>query len=130
MAGRYGNDSLSRFLIFAALVPLVVSLLIGGAAGGSLGTVLWVIAFAIIIYSNYRTFSRDIQRRAAENSRFLELKSRFFRFFKKRREQFRQRRDYKFFRCPGCKATLRVPRNRGKIQIRCSRCGNAFIRKT
>ena len=47
-----------------------------------------------------------------------------------RREKWVQRKDYKFFTCPSCKTTLRVPRGKGKIEIVCRRCGSRFSGKS
>lgn len=46
------------------------------------------------------------------------------------KNRFRQRREYRFFRCPQCSVTTRVPRGKGKIRIICPRCGNSFVRRT
>lgn len=34
--------------------------------------------------------------------------------------------DKVFFTCPKCAATLRVPKGKGRIEIRCPRCSHAF----
>ena len=36
----------------------------------------------------------------------------------------------RYYRCPNCKQTVRVPRGRGKICIKCPKCGEKFIRKS
>ena len=41
-----------------------------------------------------------------------------------------QRKDYKFFTCPACHTTLRVPKHKGKINIVCKKCGNSFTGRT
>ena len=46
------------------------------------------------------------------------------------RERWKQRKDYKFFSCPSCRAVMRVPRGRGKIRIVCHKCGNTFTGKS
>lgn len=46
------------------------------------------------------------------------------------KERWKQRKDYKFFTCPSCKAVMRVPRGRGKIRIVCHKCGNTFMGKS
>ena len=32
--------------------------------------------------------------------------------------------------CPGCRQVVRVPRGKGKINIRCPKCNRQFIKKT
>ena len=46
------------------------------------------------------------------------------------KERWIQRKYYKFFTCPSCRASLRVPRHRGKIKIVCRKCGTSFFGKT
>ena len=50
--------------------------------------------------------------------------------YRVRRERWVQRKDYKFFTCPSCRTTLRVPRGKGQIRIVCRKCGNTFTGKT
>lgn len=40
------------------------------------------------------------------------------------------RKEYKIYKCPKCGQKIRVPRHKGKIAIRCRKCGEEFIRKT
>ena len=37
--------------------------------------------------------------------------------------------NYVYFRCPSCSQKLRAPRGKGRIKIRCSRCGEQFNKK-
>ena len=46
------------------------------------------------------------------------------------RSRFRQRKEYRFYRCPSCGTWLRVPRDKGRLQITCRQCGERFTRKT
>ena len=46
------------------------------------------------------------------------------------KKAFAQRKEYRIFKCPKCGQKLRVPRGKGKIAIRCRKCGEEFIRKT
>ena len=65
MAGRYGTDPLNRALNIATLVFLVLSLFIGGS---SVGGLIWVLAILSLVWSTFRTFSRNIGKRSAENA--------------------------------------------------------------
>ena len=127
MAGRYGADQLNRFLCVATLVLLVVSLFTGGTA---LGSLVCILALACLVWEIWRTFSRRIDRRRAENARYLRLTRGLRGRIGDALSRFRQRKDYRFFRCPSCRAVLRVPRGKGKLNITCRQCGERFIRKT
>ena len=126
MAGRNGNDLLSRFLSFAALAFMLLSLVFRGKAG----TVIWYGALLVLIFSYFRIFSKNLPRRRAENAKYCQYRGQLIDGFRDWRERRCQRRDYKFFRCPSCSVMLRVPRGKGKIRVTCRKCGTSFERKT
>ena len=39
-------------------------------------------------------------------------------------------KDHKYYACPRCRQTVRVPRGKGKISITCPKCKEKFIKKT
>ena len=123
MAGRYGADQLSRFLSVMSLVLIVANLFLRS-------TVLWLLGIAALVLVYLRMFSKNYEKRRRENERFLQLKYRLTGGAQGWLDRQKQRRDYAFFRCPACRAMLRVPRGKGKIRVTCRKCGNAFERKT
>ena len=123
MYGRYGNDVLNRFLIALAGIILLIALIT------KLG-ILMYLALAVLAFGYYRMFSKNIVKRQSENLKYLSVRSKVFVYLKNIKERWVQRKEYKFFTCPSCKATLRVPRGRGKIKIVCRKCGNSFIGKS
>lgn len=126
MAGRNGVDQLGRAAMFAAMLLFLASVL----TGGKLSQILLLLAVAAVIYVYFRMFSRNTGKRRAENGQYLSRTASLRNYFRSLGERWRQRRDYKFFRCPGCGTLLRVPRGKGKIRIVCRKCGNSFIRNT
>lgn len=127
MYGRNGADQFSRFLSYAALACLVLELLLSATG---LGGIFWYFGVILLVYAYFRVFSKKLEKRRAENAKFLQLRARFTGGFRNWRERMRQRKDYVFFRCPSCRAMLRVPRGKGKVRVTCRKCGNAFERKT
>ena len=126
MIGRNGNDELNRFLLAVDMVLILLSVIFSRW----IGRVLSPIALVLLGFTYYRMLSRDLIRRSDENARYFRLRERFLGMIRVRKEQWVQRKDYKFFVCPACKATLRVPKGRGKIKIVCRKCGNSFMGKS
>ena len=48
----------------------------------------------------------------------------------KKIREIKQLKEYHIYKCPNCKQKLRVPRGRGRIAIRCRKCGTEFIKKS
>lgn len=126
MYGRNGFDLFSRFLTYLALALVVLQLLIRGAVGRA----LWYLAIAVLVYAYFRIFSRNLNKRRAENAKYYHYRMKVINDFRDWKDRRRQSRDYKFFRCPSCRAMLRVPRGKGKIRVTCRKCGTAFERKS
>ena len=122
MAGRNGNDALNRFLLVCDLVLLLLASLLGGP--------FFLLALALLVFIYFRMLSRSVYKRQAENARYLRAKNKLLSRLRLARERWKQRRDYKFFVCPSCRATLRVPKGRGKIKIVCRKCGTSFTGKS
>ena len=127
MSGRYGNDQLNRFLSIAGLVFAFLAIILSRTG---LATLLWLIAVVLITLVYVRMLSRNVYKRSDENTRYLRKKNSIVRAFNLRKERWKQRKSYKFFTCPACNTTLRVPRGKGKINIVCRKCGNSFQGKT
>lgn len=126
MSGRHGPDDLFKITSFVSMALLLITMFFRGG----LRDILFVIAIALIIFTYFRVFSRKIESRREENAKYLRQKAKVREWFRLRRDMWKQRREYDFFKCPSCKAVLRVPRGKGKIRIVCKKCGNAFEKKT
>ncbi len=121
MYGRYGNDEFNMFMSIAALVCLFLSPLINPLAS---------VGLFFIIYSTFRTYSKNIESRRKEFSAYWQIKMYIKRYFAIKKYIFEYRKIYKYYRCPKCKASLRVPKGKGKIEITCVKCGHKFRKKT
>lgn len=122
MYGRNGSDALARLFTIIALVLIVLSIIFNRVYA-PVGTLMWVLAIVSLVYSYVRIFSKQLDKRRAENAKYLAWRNRIHT----RRTQGRY---YKFFKCPQCKASMRVPRGKGKIRVTCHKCGNVFITKS
>lgn len=122
--GRYGTDQLNLALLITAIVISLLNSILAAALSASfvymniIYPLLYLVIIGLLTFSLVRMFSRSIYRRQQENKKFL-------RFWNRIRD-----RKNRYFSCPNCKQMVRVPRNRGKINIRCPKCGEKFIRKT
>ena len=122
MAGRYGGDQLNLFLIALYVVLYVVFLFTRLLMLELIGTV-------VLVVSLFRTLSRNIERRRAENARFLQTVRPLWR----RWMGFRARahdKEHRYFKCPNCGQQMRVPRGKGRITVHCRTCGAAFEEKS
>ena len=126
MYGRYGMDPLGRFLTIAAMALLVLSMFFGRVVH----TILWALALAALVWCYARVLSRRFDKRRAENGKYLAAKGAVLRWFSSVETRWSQRKEYRFFRCPSCRALLRVPKGKGRIQLICRKCGNRFERKS
>ena len=120
MWGRYGVDQLNLFLLIVAVVLCLISFILSrwGAVLKIVGAVVNLLAYGVLIWYLFRSFSRNLTARQRENRRFLTLRSRV------------TDRQNRYYRCPNCGQTVRVPRGRGKICIKCPMCSEKFIRKS
>ena len=126
MAGRNGNDQFNFFL----LITDVVLLLLASIFSRRLGGLLYPLVLVLLGFTYYRMLSRNLYKRRTENENYLRLYGRVRSRLRLLKERWVQRRDYKFFTCPSCKAVMRVPKGHGKIKIVCRKCGSSFIGKS
>lgn len=121
MAGRYGNDPLNQVILGVSLVLVVVSLFWSPP---------YVVALALMVYSLFRMFSRNLAARGRELAAYERAKARVAGFFFKTKNRLLGSRSHRYFRCPGCRQQMRAPRKKGKISVTCPKCQTTFITKT
>ena len=122
MWGRYGNDQLNRVLFWTYFVLWVLSVLLWGWVS----LVLTVLCTATMVWVLCRMLSRNIARRQAENRRFLSWSHTVKGWFTHQTTRVKDSRRYRYRRCPGCKAMLRLPIKRGRRTVTCHRCRGQF----
>ena len=111
MYGRYGPDELNNVLLVLGVVLALLGILLSAP-------VITVLSYLPLGLCIFRMFSRKTNRRRLENQRFLTFLGRL------------RDRECRYYSCPRCHQKVRVPRGRGKIRIRCPKCGNEFIKRT
>ena len=122
MYGRYGADEFSRAIVMASLILLII-----GNITASL--LLIYISFAGYIYMIFRTFSRNIDKRSQENQTFLNKTAKWRTEYAQFKVRWRNRKQYKYFKCPQCHTRMRLTRGAGEKQITCRNCQHTFRQK-
>ena len=84
----------------------------------------------VLVLNILRMFSKNTAARYKENVAYLKVKNRIVSYFTGIRRRIRESKTHRFYKCPACKTTARVPKGKGKIRITCPKCGNTFIRKS
>ena len=120
--GRYGSDQLNMFLMVSYLVLLLLSILPGLAF-------LEFISFLLVAVTLFRTLSRNLTARRAENTKFLKLVGPVTRWYRLQRTVLRDK-EHRYFKCPSCGQQLRVPKGKGRITVHCRSCGSHFQKKS
>lgn len=122
MYGRYGSDPLGRAIIYTSLALLLLTFLTG---------------FPLFYYASifgygwalFRMFSTRIERRKQENEVYLAKTVNLRRELRQALVRFRNRKQYKYFKCPKCGVRLRLTRGIGDKTITCRNCGHSFKKK-
>ena len=123
MIGRYGPDHLGIAMIILSFVLSVIY------AFTDYLPLLYLSYFSFGL-TLFRMLSRNIIRRRAENDKFIRYWWPVKTKIKKLIQWIKDRRKYKYFKCPTCKSTLRVPKGKGKIRITCPKCWEWLISQT
>lgn len=144
MQGRNGVDALTKFMNRVSLVCLIAAIFFtflslaclthGGNTAALVFRILYYVFYGfgiiVMILWIFRAFSRNVSKRQAENTRFLYRQQKLNRRFASLKQQWKDRKTYKYFKCPQCGQRIRAPRHKGKIRVTCSKCSNIFITKT
>jgi predicted RNA-binding Zn-ribbon protein involved in translation (DUF1610 family) len=126
MTGRYGVDEFSRFLNTTAMLSLVLSVLFDNG----ISVFFLLVAFGSLFWNYTRMFSRNTYKRRAENNAYLTIRYNLTRKLTGLKQRMQQKKYYRFYKCPKCGITTRVPKGKGTIRITCPKCGEIFQRKS
>ena len=122
MMGRYGNDSLNRFLMILSMIFFVLSLF--------RIPYVYVLGLVCLIYAYFRMLSRNTYKRSMENNMYLQKTYKLRQYFATFKRDMQMRKTHHIYRCPSCRQKIRIPRGKGKIEIRCPKCSHTFIKKS
>lgn len=123
MQGRYGVDKLSNFLNICGIICLLLA---------NFKPFRFAVLFglALVIWSLFRAFSRNYDRRCRELMYYQRLAAKPKAQLTLVKNMWRDRKTHRYYKCKSCGATLRVPKGRGKIEITCPQCKTKIIKKT
>lgn len=133
LQGRNGNDQLNFFLLLLSLLTNILARFIVGA-------MLLNFSFVLLFLTMFRMLSRNIPKRQAENALFMQKTAGFWRRFPKLSRSFnsgyygyqsapkakKDRKNFRYFKCPTCRQGLRAPKGKGKLKITCTKCRAVF----
>lgn len=123
MQGRYGFDTLNGFLFILALLVHIANIFVWGYIPS---IVLYAVSTALMGWAIFRSLSRNINMRSRENRIFRKAYDPVKKWALFRIRKFRERKDFKYIKCPACKAQLRVKNQKGQHGVRCPKCRYEF----
>lgn len=123
MIGRYGIDELGRFTLYVSLGVMILSMLVRFQ-------IIYLLSFLMLVVCYVRMFSRNITRRSQENQKFLQLRYKMIAKFAGWKQNMQVRKTHHIYKCPSCTQKVRVPKGKGRIEIRCPKCSTKFVKKS
>lgn len=120
LIGRYGMDHLNIALL---IIVLILSLITAFSENKEMIFICWI---PFLLYA-YRSFSKQHILRYKENAIFLKLlnpirKPLYIKFGRMKDKK------HKYLSCPSCNQTIRVEKQKGKINISCPICKTEFMK--
>ncbi len=123
MVGRYGSD---RFTLFLLIVSIIFTFL------GNFRPMrfMYFIGLAFMGYALFRALSKNYEKRRKELNWYFRWSEKPRAEIKLLGNKIRDRKTHKYFKCKECKTVMRVPKDRGKIEITCPKCRAKTVKKT
>ena len=125
MQGRYGRDELSMVLTVTAIVFIILALF------PPLRFFVYI-ALAVLIWSLFRTYSKNHAAREKELNAYLKIKNTVVNKFRLLKGMWRDRNTHIYVKCPNCRSMVRLkkPPKGKRIMITCPKCKNQFEKRT
>ena len=122
MYGRNGTDQLNWAILVSYLVLWLLRVIMSALDIAIVALIIDVVMFLLAVLLLWRTFSRNLPKRRAENQKFVNwwwpIKNRLAAAKARRADK-----EHKYFTCKNCKTICRVPVGKGKVIITCPKCG-------
>lgn len=119
-----GIDGYSFFGLLLSLILIGINLKIKSKA------LTFFVLVGIIYFGIYRVFSTRRIKRQRENDKYKSIVSPLSDYFSYYVNKFKNRKYYKYIRCPECIQELKLAKNKGKVLVTCPHCGHKFERET
>lgn len=126
MQGRYGLDTLNKFLIGLSFVLYIINIFVFNRLAHFIILLVIMLVVALLVF---RVLSRNIVGRSAENRAFLKVYEPVKKWITFNIRRFKDRETYRYRKCPACKASLRVRNKKGVHTVRCPKCKYEFKTK-
>lgn len=120
MDKRLNIDEYGIFLIWVGIILNIISYF-------TKWTFLNILGLVVVIQAIFRALSRNKDQRALENKMFKEkILNPVKKSFKNFKNETVGDKDHKYVSCPHCGQKLRIPKKKGKVRVRCPKCGSKF----
>lgn len=118
-SGRNGADQLYQVMMWTCLGLMLLNLFIGSFW-------IYLVELGLLSWATYRALSRNIYKRQRENRAFLGFFARIGKWFRLRKNRWKDRKTHVYKKCPKCKNYLRLPRIKGSHTVCCPCCSHRF----
>ncbi len=123
MYGRYGSDSLNKFLFIVYFVLFIAGSIVRRIPNAGIPyLIIYLLTLAAMFLFLFRTLSRNIYKRQQENLKFLNIKTLLWAKCRLQKEKWRNHKTHVYRTCPNCRATIKLPRKKGKHTCTCPKC--------
>ena len=130
MYGRNGTDQLNNALLVVYLALFVLTTLLNVIFKSQILYLLFdLLLTATAVVLLWRTFSKNLAKRRAENSKFMRKAQPVLKWLRLQ-QTMRKDKEHRYFKCPKCGQHLRVPKGKGTITVHCRGCGASFQEKS
>ena len=123
MNNKLNIDEFGIFLVWLGIISSLISYF-------AKSSFLYSLGFVFFIFAIFRAFSKNISKRRLENNwfkdKFLNPVKKSLAGFKGGIKPKRDEKNHKYITCPTCGQKLRIPKQKGKIKVKCPKCGSKF----